>query len=133
MDSTVADTLLELQRCQTCGTRLHGWVFGNRFERPRSQQDILRRYIKPAALRAGLGKIDWHTFRHSYSTLLRGLGTDIQVQQELLRHSTVQSTMNVYAQAISEQKNRRGLQTAQLWACSSGGALLRSLMGTNRH
>jgi len=31
-------------------------------------------------------------------------GTDIKVQQELLRHSTVQSTMNVYTQAVSEQK-----------------------------
>ena len=79
-------------------------MFGNRFGRPRSQQDILRRHISPAAVRAGLGRIGWHTFRHSYSTLLRGLGADIKVQQELLRHSTVQSTMNVYTQAISEQK-----------------------------
>ena len=45
-----------------------------------------------------------HTFRHSYSTLLRSMGADIKVQQELLRHSTVQSTMNVYTQAVSEQK-----------------------------
>ncbi len=59
---------------------------------------------RPAAVRAGLGKIGWHTFRHSYSTLLRSMGADIKVQQELLRHSTVQSTMNVYTQAVSEQK-----------------------------
>jgi hypothetical protein len=32
------------------------------------------------------------------------MGADIKVQQELLRHSTVQSTMNVYTQAVSEQK-----------------------------
>jgi len=36
--------------------------------------------------------------------LLRSMGADIKVQQELLRHSTVQSTMNVYTQAVSEQK-----------------------------
>jgi len=29
---------------------------------------------------------------------------DIKVQQELLRRSTIQSTRNVYTQAISEQK-----------------------------
>ena len=103
-DSTLADPLLELRRCQTHRMRPADWVFGNRFGQPRSQQDILRRHIRPAALRAGIGKIGWHTFRHSYSTLLRGLGADIKVQQELLRHSTVQSTMNVYTQAISEQK-----------------------------
>src|SRR5215469_10939110 len=32
-----------------------------------------------------VGKVGWHTLRHSYSTLLRSLGTDVKVQQELLR------------------------------------------------
>ena len=103
VDSSLADALLELRGNQTSSTRPDDWVFGNRFGRPRSQQDILRRHIKPAAVRAGLGKIGWHTFRRSYSTLLRSMGADIKVQQEL-RHSTVQSTMNVYTQAVSEQK-----------------------------
>jgi integrase len=80
------------------------WVFSNRTVRPRAQQDILRRHLRLAALRAGIGKIGWHTFRHSYSTMLRGAGTDIKVQQELLRHATIQSTMNIYTQAVSEQK-----------------------------
>lgn len=101
VDLPLAGALLELRRLRM---KPGDWVFGNRFGRPRSQQDILRRHIRPAALRAALGNIGWHTFRHSYSTLLRGLGADIKVQQELLRHSTVQSTMNVYTQAISEQK-----------------------------
>ena len=59
---------------------------------------------QPAAVRVGVGKIGWHTFRHSYSSLLRRVGADIKVQQELLRHSTIQSTMNVYTQAMSEGK-----------------------------
>jgi integrase len=80
------------------------WVFANRAGQPRGQQDILQRHLRPAAVRAGIGKIGWHTFRHSYSTMLRGAGTDIKVQQELLRHSTIQSTMNIYTQAVSEQK-----------------------------
>jgi integrase len=104
LGSALADALLELRRSQIPHTRPDDWVFGNRFSRPRCQQDILRRQIKPAALRTGIGKIGWHTFRHSYSTLLRGLGADIKVQQELLRHSTVQSTMHAYTQAVSEQK-----------------------------
>jgi integrase len=79
------------------------WVFANRKGKPRWQESILRRHIKPAAVHAGVGKIGWHTFRHSYSSLLRRVGADI-VQQELLRHSTIQSTMNVYTQAMSEGK-----------------------------
>ena len=43
-----------------------GWVFANNGGRPRGQQNILQRHLRPAALRAGIGKIGWHTFRHSY-------------------------------------------------------------------
>ena len=67
--------------------------------RPSSQ-----RQLKPAAMRAGIGKIGWHTFRHTYSTMLRSAGTDIKVQQELLRHANIQTTMNIYTQAVSDQK-----------------------------
>ena len=80
------------------------FVFANRAGKPRWQESILQRQINPAALRAGIGKIGWHTFRHSYSSLLRRVGADIKVQQELLRHSTIQSTMNVYTQAMPEGK-----------------------------
>ena len=82
----------------------YDWVFANRKGKPRRQENILRRHIKPAAVRVGVGKIGWHTFRHSYSSLLRRVRADIKVQQELLRHSTIQSTMNVYTQAMSEGK-----------------------------
>jgi integrase len=43
-------------------------------------------------------------FRHTYSTLLRSVGVDVKVQQELLRHADIQTTLNVYTQAVSEAK-----------------------------
>jgi integrase len=55
------------------------WVFANESGSPRWQETVLRRQLKPAASRAGIGKIGWHTFRHTYSTLLRGAGTDVKV------------------------------------------------------
>lgn len=42
--------------------------------------------------------------RHTYSCLLRANGTDIKVQQELMRHSTVEMTLDTYTQANSTQK-----------------------------
>ena len=36
--------------------------------------------------------------------MLEAVGAGMKVQQELLRHSTIQSTMNIYTQAVSEQK-----------------------------
>jgi len=103
IDPRLARCLQELWK-RTFHQGPQDWVFANKAGRPRGQQNILHRHVRPAALRAGIGKIGWHTFRHSYSTILRGAGTDIKVQQELLRHSTIHSTLNTYTQAISEQK-----------------------------
>jgi integrase len=103
IDPRLARSLQELWK-RTLHQGPQDWVCANKGGRPRGQQNILQRHLRPAASRAGIGKIGWHTFRHSYSTLLRSAGADIKVQQELLRHATIQSTLNTYTQAISEQK-----------------------------
>jgi integrase len=36
--------------------------------------------------------------------MLRAIGTDVKVQQELLRHADIATTMNVYTQAVSDAK-----------------------------
>jgi integrase len=95
---------LEDLRARSAWPDAGDWVFANDAGRPRWQETILQCQLKPAALRAGIGRIGWHTFRHTYSTMLRSAGTDIKVQQELLRHANIQTTMNIYTQAVSDQK-----------------------------
>src|SRR5438034_10843513 len=68
--------------------------------RPHWPGRIQENGLVPAAQRAGLGRIGWHSFRHSHSTLLHALGVDLKVQQELLRHADVRTTMNIYTQAV---------------------------------
>lgn len=80
------------------------WVFANDQGKPRWQESILEDHLKPAAETAEIGKICRHTFRHTYSTMLRSLGVDVKVQQELLRHADIQTTMNIYTQAVSDAK-----------------------------
>jgi integrase len=63
-----------------------------------------QRQLKPAVLRAGIGKIGWRTFRHTYSTMLRSAGANFNAQEEPLRHANIQTTMNIYKQAVSDQK-----------------------------
>jgi integrase len=61
--------------------------------------------IKPAMKAAEVGgDVGWHTFRHTYSSMLRQLAVDVKVQQELLRHADIRTTMNVYTQAVSKQE-----------------------------
>jgi integrase len=90
-------------------TESDDWVFVSRRNRGRKPiwgQAILRRYIRPVAQRVGIQKrFGWHTFRHTYSTLLRCVGTEFKVMQELLRHSSLRSTLDVYTQAISPAKH----------------------------
>lgn len=74
--------------------------------RPLSPDSVLKKSIRPALARTGImGKqIGWHSFRHSLATNLRALGIDIKVAQELLRHASCRTTLDVYTRAVSEQK-----------------------------
>jgi integrase len=76
------------------------WIFASpryRGRKPFWGAGILRKRIQAAARKAGIKKrIGWHTFRHTYSTL---------VMQELLRHSSLRSTLDVYTQAITPAKH----------------------------
>jgi len=75
--------------------------------------EFVKHYLKPAAARAGIvGKVGWHTLRHSFSTLLRALGTEIKVQQSLLQSAKIATTMNVYTEAVSEQKREAATKVA---------------------
>ena len=65
----------------------------------------MRKHVHPVAKELGIQKrIGWHTFRHSYSTILRSIGTDIKVQQDLLRHSSARMTLDTYTQSITAAK-----------------------------
>ena len=46
----------------------------------------------------------WHTFRHTYWSRLDETGAPMKIQQELMRHASIQTTMNVYGQAMPESK-----------------------------
>ena len=77
-----------------------------RGRRPYWGQAILRKYVRSVALKVGIQKrIGWHTLRHTYSTLLRSVGTEFKVMQELLRHSSLRSTLDIYTQAITPAKH----------------------------
>jgi integrase len=57
----------------------------------------------------GLGRIGWHTFRHTFRTLLDETGAPMKVQQELMRNADIRTTMNVYGKAME----KRGTPTAK--------------------
>ena len=105
---SLAEMLLRL-KAQSKFQRDEDWVFASwrtRGNKPLRSTSVLENFIKPAAQRAGLGLLGWHTFRRTFSTLLRSNGEDIKVQQELMRHADIRTTMNLYTQANSDQKRQ---------------------------
>jgi integrase len=84
----------------------------------------MRKQIHPAIEKLGIEKrIGWHTFRHSYSTLLRYLGTDIKVQQDLLRHSSARLTLDTYTQAVTPAKREAQSAVVHLLLSMESGTM----------
>jgi integrase len=66
---------------------------------------LLSRVVRPAVERAGIQKhVGWHTFRHSFSTMLIANGENVKVVQELKRHSNCRCTLEIYSQARLQAK-----------------------------
>jgi integrase len=94
------------------------WIFAS----PRSQgkypfwpDAVLQKVVRPAALRAGIHKrIGWHTFRHTFSTLLIGNGENVKVVQELMRHASSRCTLEVYSQARILAKRQAQQRVVQM-------------------
>ena len=51
-----------------------------------------------------LRDIGWHAMRHLYRSLLDDTGAPIGVQQKLMRHAQVATTMNTYGNAQMSSK-----------------------------
>jgi integrase len=93
--------------------------------KPYWQESICADHIKPAAVKAGVGtNIGWHTFRHTYRTWLDSTGAPIAMQRELMRHASIETTMNVYGRAVmSDAKRQANSQVVQM--------ALRPVLSTN--
>jgi integrase len=117
LDPTVAEELRWWKQ-STPYNQPDDWVFAsNRMngKQPLSPDSLLSRQIHPAAKRAGITKrVGWHTFRHTYSTLLKANGEDIKVVQELLRHANSRITLDIYTQALTPAKREAQSRIAHL-------------------
>lgn len=123
LDPAIARVLQHWQ--QACPSSAEGWLFSNPATRkPYHASEICKNYIRPAAEKLGFGKIGWHTFRHTYRTLLDETGAPMKVQQELMRHANIQTTMNVYGSAMLESKRTANSKIVRM-------VLVPSLSGEN--
>jgi integrase len=66
---------------------------------------LRKKVLHAAALRVKIqGRIGWHTFRHSYRAWLDETGAPLGVQQKLMRHANISTTMNVMAELMAAKR-----------------------------
>jgi integrase len=91
------------------------WVFPSKWTgKPLHPWSAARRWLLPAGRQVGIDRLGWHAFRHTYSTLLNEYGTDIKVQQELLRHADIRTTMNLYTTAVPDRLRKANRKVVRL-------------------
>ena len=75
-------------------------VFCNSVGKPIGNQNIINRSFIPLLKRAGLPRIRFHDLRHSTATLLLSLRQHPKVVQEMLGHSQIGVTMDIYTHVV---------------------------------
>jgi integrase len=94
------------------------WLFASsrlKGKKPRVANMLAEDYLRPTAVKAGViteddpRRFGFHNLRHSLASFLvrmkqDGSKTDPKTVQDLLRHSDVKTTLNVYSQSIDSNR-----------------------------
>src|SRR6266567_2030327 len=90
-----------LVECPKCGAGVGVWCRQDQLT-PNGKR--LQVHEERRTLAGQYASIGWHTFRHTYRSWLDETGAPMKVRQELMRHAPIQTTMNVYGQAMASSK-----------------------------
>jgi len=81
-------------------------VPGSRCADPAGKRIPIHQQRRELAKKSKVGNVCWHTFRHTYRTWLDETGAPVGVQQKLMRHADISTTMNQYGNAQMEAKRK---------------------------
>jgi len=107
--------IVELKKWQALCLESEGqWLFPSPATgRPLHADSIRADYLVPTGLQLGLGRIGFHTFRHTYRAWLDETGAPVGVQQKLMRHAHISTTMDLYGNASMEAKRKANRPVVQ--------------------
>ena len=112
IDGTVLEAL-KLWKQATLFSANEDWIFASPAQLgllPWSADSVNDAYQK-ATTAAGIAHVSTHSMRHTYRSWLDAVGTTIAVQQKLMRHADIRTTMNVYGDVVTDEMSQ---------ACESG-------------
>src|SRR2546426_3130029 len=83
------------------------WTMGSLFVTPRGlavSGSWLTKHFQALLERAGLPRMRLHDLRHGAASLLVGAGVHPRIAQELLRHASSKTTMEIYSHVSAAQQ-----------------------------
>jgi integrase len=100
-----------LVECPKCGVGVGVWC---KQDGPTPNGKRLQVHEERQVAAGKLANLGWHTFRHTYRSWLDETGAPMKVQQELMRHASIQTTMNVYGQAMNSSKRQANSKVVEM-------------------
>lgn len=100
-----------LVACPKCGAAVGSWCVQEGLT-PNGKRLPLHDERWEAA--GKFGSVGWHTFRHTYRAWLDSTGAPTGVQQKLMRHAQVSTTMNVYGNALMTAKREANSKVVKM-------------------
>ena len=70
--------------------------------------------LQTASERAGVGALGTHAFRHTYRSWLDAVKAPIAVQQRMMRHADIRTTMNIYGDIVTDEMTQASSKVAGL-------------------
>jgi integrase len=115
----IADVLLESVKQWKQTTQFSGaedWMFASPVKLGRQPLSYTHVWntLDRTAKKAGIGHVSSHAFRHTYRTWLDSVGTPVGVQQKLMRHSDIRTTMNIYGDAVTDDLRTASHRVARM-------------------
>jgi len=91
------------------------WLFANPATgMPYHSPSLQQRWVRPAGEAIGIKGLGFHSLRHSYRSWLDGAGVAPGVTKDLMRHSAISTTFNVYGRALSPEKREANRKVVEM-------------------
>ena len=92
------------------------WIFASPLKLgrlPYSYTGVWRELVRATEV-AKIGHIGTHSFRHTHRSWLDAVGTSVAVQQKMMRHADIRTTMNIYGDVVTDEMTTAGVKVSQL-------------------
>jgi integrase len=116
---TITQTMIEALKVWKQTTQFSAqedWIFASPSQLGRLpwSADSVNDAYKKAASAATVAHVSTHSMRHTYRSWLDAVGTPIAVQQKLMRHADIRTTMNTYGDVVTDQMVSAASKVADL-------------------